>query len=67
MVGDRHSDGGWTVRVFYNPLAPWLWAGAVIMVLGGAISLTDRRYRIGVPSGRRSRPAAPAAATTNPT
>jgi cytochrome c-type biogenesis protein CcmF len=60
VVGDRQDDGGWVVRIFHNPLAPWLWAGAVIMVLGGAISLTDRRYRVGAPSRRRA--AHPAAA-----
>jgi hypothetical protein len=32
------------------------------MVLGGLISLTDRRYRVGVPGRRRPTSAAPAAA-----
>jgi cytochrome c-type biogenesis protein CcmF len=38
-----------------------MWAGAIIMALGGFLSLTDRRYRIGAPT--RHRPAdVPAAA-----
>jgi cytochrome c-type biogenesis protein CcmF len=40
---------GWTVRLYHNPLVPWIWIGAVIMVLGGLVSLTDRRHRVGVP------------------
>jgi len=47
------DDGAWTVRAYYNPLAPWIWLGAVITALGGLISLSDRRYRVGAPSRRR--------------
>jgi cytochrome c-type biogenesis protein CcmF len=37
-----------------------MWAGLMIMVAGGALSLTDRRHRVGAPT--RSTSAAPAAA-----
>ena len=30
-------------------MASLIWIGALIMFIGGAVSLTDRRYRIGVP------------------
>jgi cytochrome c-type biogenesis protein CcmF len=59
-LGDRQTDGGWSVRIYYNPLVPWLWAGAVIMVIGGAVSLSDRRYRVGAPARRRRDKALPA-------
>jgi cytochrome c-type biogenesis protein CcmF len=49
VLGDPQPDGGWIVRIFYNPLVPFIWFGAVIMVLGGLLSLSDRRLRIGVP------------------
>jgi cytochrome c-type biogenesis protein CcmF len=49
------GQSGWTVRIYHNPLVPWIWIGAVIMVFGGLISLSDRRLRIGAP--RRSRQA----------
>ena len=49
VLGDPQGGGGWTTRIYFNPLAPWLWAGVIVMVLGGVISLTDRRYRIGAP------------------
>jgi len=47
---------GWVIRIYHNPLVPWIWVGAVLMGLGGLISLTDRRHRIGAPtrSGARS-------------
>src|SRR5262245_30617062 len=64
VLGDDQDNGARAVRIYHNPLAPWLWFGAVIMVLGGLISLTDRRYRVGVPGRRRPRAAAPAAAGT---
>ncbi len=51
-LGDPDGKGGWTVRLYHNPLVPWIWFGALIMALGGVTSLTDRRFRIGV--ARRS-------------
>jgi cytochrome c-type biogenesis protein CcmF len=46
VIGDRQDDGGWAVRTYIKPLANWIWAGAIIMGIGGLISLTDRRYRL---------------------
>ncbi len=45
-----------TVRLYEKPLVVWLWIGASLMALGGGLSLTDRRLRIGVPRARRSDP-----------
>jgi cytochrome c-type biogenesis protein CcmF len=56
-LGDPQAGGGWAVRTYVKPFANWIWLGALIMAAGGAISLTDRRYRVGAPA-RRSRPAA---------
>jgi len=49
VLGDPQPDGGWIFRIYYNPLVPWVWFGALIMVLGGILSLSDRRLRIGAP------------------
>jgi cytochrome c-type biogenesis protein CcmF len=49
VLGDEDSKGGRNVRATYNPLATWIWLGAVIMFVGGLFSLSDRRLRIGVP------------------
>ena len=49
VMGDESSPGLRSVRITYNPMASWIWLGAAIMFLGGLLSLTDRRLRIGVP------------------
>ena len=46
VIGDPQDDGGWAIRTYVKPLASWIWAGAIIMSLGGVLSLTDRRYRV---------------------
>jgi cytochrome c-type biogenesis protein CcmF len=62
VVGDPDGQGGWTVRIFHEPLVPWIWAGAIIMVLGGTVSLSDRRLRVGAPARRAKAPVGAAAA-----
>ncbi|MFP4237753.1 heme lyase CcmF/NrfE family subunit [Rhodosalinus sp.] len=59
VLGDRQDDGGWAVRTYLKPLANWIWAGSALMALGGALSLSDRRYRVA--AGARKTRAAPAA------
>lgn len=39
----------WAVRIYVKPLIRWIWLGAIIMALGGLISMLDRRYRIKKP------------------
>ena len=56
VVGDPQGDGGWAVRSYYKPLANWIWGGAILMALGGALSLSDRRYRVA--AGARKAPVA---------
>ena len=58
-IGER-SGNEWTVRAYYHPLAPWIWFGPMVMALGGFVSLSDRRFRVGAP--RRARGAAHALA-----
>ena len=43
--GDQ-QDGGWTVRTYVKPFAVWIWIGAMVMALGGLLSMSDRRLRI---------------------
>ena len=56
-LGEQAPSGAWTVRMYYHPLVAWIWAGCLVMVLGGVLSLSDRRLRVGAPR----RAAAPAA------
>ena len=48
-LGDPDASGGLVVRMWDHPLVDWIWAGALMMALGGAVSLSDRRFRLGVP------------------
>ncbi|WP_137388034.1 heme lyase CcmF/NrfE family subunit [Rhodoligotrophos defluvii] len=50
--GEGGGGAGRVVRLYFNPLVPLIWIGAGLMFLGGAISLSDRRYRVGAPSRR---------------
>jgi cytochrome c-type biogenesis protein CcmF len=51
VLGEER-DGAAVLRLHVNPLAPWIWLGALVMAAGGALSLADRRLRIGAPSRR---------------
>ena len=55
VVGDPQDNGGWAVRSYIEPFANWLWGGAMLMALGGLLSLSDRRYRLA--AGARRVPA----------
>jgi cytochrome c-type biogenesis protein CcmF len=60
VLGDEMKDGGFVVRLYFNPLVRLIWLGALVMALGGAFSLSDRRLRVGAP--RRTRRPAPSPA-----
>ncbi len=56
-LGDQNPDGSLAVRLYYKPLVLLIWLGAVVMVVGGALSLSDRRLRVGAPKPARSKTA----------
>jgi len=61
VLGDAQASGGYAVRIFFNPLVRFIWIGALFMFLAGAVSLSDRRLRVGAPGrARRVAAAAPA-------
>ncbi|MGE4659442.1 MAG: heme lyase CcmF/NrfE family subunit [Arenicellales bacterium] len=39
------DDGSWAVRLYLKPYVRWIWLGALIMVFGGLLSASDKRYR----------------------
>ena len=59
VIGDPQAGGGWAVRVHVKPFANWIWGGAILMALGGTISLLDRRWRIAAGARSVPLPAAP--------
>jgi len=40
------SKGAWAVRVYIKPFVDWIWAGCLLMALGGVLAVSDRRYRL---------------------
>jgi cytochrome c-type biogenesis protein CcmF len=56
VLGDQLKDGAYSVRLYFNPLVRFIWLGALIMFFGGAVSLSDRRLRVGAP--KRAEPKA---------
>jgi cytochrome c-type biogenesis protein CcmF len=56
-LGDPGKDGSYVVRVWWKPLVTLIWFGGIVMMAGGAISVFDRRLRVGAPSARRAKAA----------
>jgi cytochrome c-type biogenesis protein CcmF len=52
-LGDSNPDGSIAARIYYKPLVLLIWFGTIVMFLGGALSLSDRRLRIGAPKRAR--------------
>jgi cytochrome c-type biogenesis protein CcmF len=59
-LGDTNPDGSIAIRLYYKPLVLLIWLGAVVMMLGGALSLSDRRLRVGAPKPAARSPGKPA-------
>ena len=55
VIGDPQGDNSWTMRTYIKPFANWIWGGAMLMALGGLLSLSDRRFRVA--AGARKTPA----------
>ncbi|MER2606378.1 MAG: heme lyase CcmF/NrfE family subunit [Siculibacillus sp.] len=56
-VGDTQGDGV-AMRIYWKPMVLAIWIGCLIMSIGGIVSLSDRRLRIGAPTPRRAATAA---------
>ena len=61
LLGDRYVSlgepvgedansisGAWAVRIYLKPFIDWIWAGCLLMALGGFLAVADRRYRLAV-------------------
>jgi cytochrome c-type biogenesis protein CcmF len=44
-MGEPLGDGAWSLRLQYKPMVRFIWLGALVMAIGGFISVCDRRYR----------------------
>ena len=52
-IGDQTGETI-AARLYWKPLVTLIWIGACVMALGGALSLADRRLRIGAPARPKS-------------
>ena len=55
VLGNEVEPGIYSVRLYFHPFIRWIWGGALIMFIGGFISLLDRRLRIGLPQRVKTR------------
>ena len=44
-LGNPLDNGSWSVRIEYKPLVRFIWLGGILMMLGGVLAASDRRYR----------------------
>jgi cytochrome c-type biogenesis protein CcmF len=44
-MGEDLGQGSWSMRLQYKPMVRFIWLGALVMAIGGLVSVTDRRYR----------------------
>ncbi len=61
VLGDQLKNGAYSVRVYFNPLVRLIWLGGLVMFIGGGVSLSDRRLRVGAPKRARAKAEAAAA------
>ncbi len=61
-LGEPVEGGAWSVRVYHKPFVTWIWAGFLLMAIGGLLALSDRRYRV---VSRQTEAALPAGATAS--
>ncbi|MBA3581421.1 MAG: heme lyase CcmF/NrfE family subunit [Gammaproteobacteria bacterium] len=40
------NGGAWAMRLHFKPFQRWTWYGPLLMVLGGILAASDRRYRV---------------------
>lgn len=45
-LGEPLENGAWSVRIYIKPFVRWIWAGCILMALGGVLAFSDRRYRV---------------------
>jgi cytochrome c-type biogenesis protein CcmF len=45
-MGEQLPSGEWVVRLQYKPFITWIWGGCLLMMAGGVLAISDRRYRV---------------------
>src|SRR3546814_18360895 len=50
-LGAPLADDAWSIRVYYKHFVDWIWAGCILMAMGGLLAISDRSYPL-----KRTRP-----------
>jgi cytochrome c-type biogenesis protein CcmF len=53
-LGESLDDRGfaWAIRIYHKPFIRFIWIGALLMMAGGFLAASDRRYRRKMPVGK---------------
>jgi cytochrome c-type biogenesis protein CcmF len=61
-LGEPMDESAWSVRLYYKPFMRWVWLGGLLMMAGGMLAASDRRYRLAARQDERWPSAAPSTA-----
>ena len=54
VLGEEIKDtNSYGFRAYYSPLQNWIWIGVALMILGGLVSLSDRKHRLGYSKNKK--------------
>lgn len=42
-LGEPLAGEDWSVRIYYKPFVRWIWAGGILMIIGGIFAILTRR------------------------
>ncbi len=45
-LGEPLANDAWVVRAYHKPFVDWIWFGCLLMVIGGFLAVSDKRYRL---------------------
>lgn len=43
-LGEPLGNSAWSVRIYFKPFIRWIWGGGFLILIGGLLAMTDRRY-----------------------
>ena len=47
-LGEPLENGAWVIRIYHKPYVDWIWFGCLLMAFGGALAVSDKRYRLAI-------------------
>ena len=45
-MGEPLAQDSWAMRIHYKPFVRWIWLGGLMMMAGGLLAASDKRYRL---------------------